>query len=85
MNVFVKKIFNLSDIRYSWLLLVSMLFFMFSLYYNKINPNISTMIELITYGGAVALAIVWSILNYIDHIKINVQFRKYDKIILMFL
>jgi len=80
MNIFIKKVFNLSDIRYSWLLLVSMLFFISSLYYNKINPEISTMLELITYGGAVALAIVWSILNYIDHFKINVQFRKYDNI-----
>lgn len=44
------------------------------------NSEISTMVELLTYGGAVALAIVWSIVNYIDHIKINVQFRKYDNI-----
>lgn len=80
MQIFVKKIFNLSDIRYPWLLLISMMAFMFSLYNNKINPEINTMMELLTYGTAIAIAIVWSILNYIDHIKINVLLRRYDDI-----
>ncbi|MCC3863765.1 hypothetical protein K0040_05485 [Terrisporobacter petrolearius] len=80
MQIFVKKIFNLSDIRYPWLLLISMIAFMFSLYNNKINPEISTMMEFLTYGMAIAIAIVWSILNYIDHMKINVLLRRYDNI-----
>lgn len=80
MNIFIKKVFNLSDIRYSWLLFVSMLLFIFSLYYNKMNPKLSIIVELITYGGAAGLAIVWGILNYIDHIKINAKFKKYDNV-----
>lgn len=80
MNSIIKKIFNLSDIRYSWLLVISMLFFIFSLYNNKINSDLTATVEYITYGTAVGLAFVWSILNYIDHIKVNVLLRKYDNI-----
>lgn len=80
MNLLIKKVFNLSDIRYPWLLLISMLLFIFSLYNNKINPDISMIVELVTYGSAVIIAFVWSILNYIDHIKVNVLLRRYDTI-----
>ena len=54
--------------------------FIFSLYNNKINSDLTATVEYITYGTAVGLAFVWSILNYSDHIKVNVLLRKYDNI-----
>ncbi|MBZ2174289.1 hypothetical protein K8M07_03405 [Schnuerera sp. xch1] len=80
MKIFVKKVFDLSDIRYPWLLIISMLIFIFSLYNNKINPNIDIITELLTYGTAIVTAFVWSILNYIDHIKLSVIYRKNNDI-----
>lgn len=80
MKSLVKKIFSLSDIRYWWLLGISAILFIFSLYNNKINPEINTIIEWTTYGLAIGCAFVWSILNYVDHIKINSIFRKSSEI-----
>ncbi len=78
MKLLIKKVFNLSDIRYLWLLLASMLLFIFSLYNNKVNPDISVAIEWLTYGTSIICAFVWSVLNYIDHIKINALYRKHN-------
>lgn len=80
MKLLIKKIFNLSDIRYPWIILISMLLFVFSLYNNKINPDINTTVELITYGTSVGFAFIWSILNYVDHIKVNAIYKKNDSI-----
>lgn len=80
MNSFIRKMFHLSDLRYLWLLLLSMLLFILSLYNNKINPDINTSIEWLTYGSSIAFAFVWSILNYVDHIKINALYKKHDSI-----
>lgn len=80
MKSLVKKIFDLSDIRYSWLLGISAILFILSLYNNKINPNINIIIEWTTYSSAIGCAFVWSILNYVDHIKISVLFRKSNDI-----
>lgn len=74
----MKKAFDLSDLRYPWLLLASMLLFVFSLYNNKMNPDISTAVEWLTYGTSIICAFVWSVLNYIDHIKINALYRKHN-------
>lgn len=76
----LNKIFNLSDIRYGWLLLISMGIFIASLYYGKMTPQITPTVEWMTYGSAFILAVVWGIFNYIDHIKVNANFKKYDHI-----
>jgi hypothetical protein len=78
MKLLMKKAFDLSDLRYPWLLLASMLLFVFSLYNNKMNPDISTAVEWLTYGTSIICAFVWSVLNYIDHIKINALYRKHN-------
>ncbi|GAB6084861.1 hypothetical protein [Alkaliphilus crotonatoxidans] len=80
MKLWIKKIFNLSDIRYLWLLLLSMILFVLSLYNNKVNPDINIGFEIITYGTAIGSAFVWSVLNYVDHIKVNAIYRKSDNI-----
>lgn len=80
MKLWIKKIFNLSDIRYPWLLLLSMILFVFSLYNNKVNPDINVRLELLTYGTSIGCAFVWSVLNYVDHIKVNAIYKKSDNI-----
>lgn len=80
MNLFMKRMFNLSDMRYKWLLFASMLLFVLSLYNNKINPDMGTAMEWLTYGSSVICAFVWSILNYVGHIKLNTLYRKHDSI-----
>lgn len=80
MQLWIKRIFNLTDIRYPWLLLLSMILFVFSLYNNKINPDINVGLEFLTYGTAIGCAFVWSVLNYIDHMKLNAIYKKSDNI-----
>lgn len=80
MRLWIKKIFDLSDIRYSWILLISMILFVLSLYNNRINPDINVKIELLTYGIAIGCAFLWSVLNYVDHIKVNAIYKKSDNI-----
>lgn len=80
MKLWLKKAFDLSDMRYLWLLLFSMVLFVFSLYNNKINPNMGIGLELLTYGTAIGCAFVWSILNYVDHIKVNSIYKKSNDI-----
>lgn len=76
MKILTKKIFYFSDIRYSWLLGISAMLFILSLYNNKVNPDINSTIEWVTYGSAIGCAFVWSILNYVDHIKINALYKE---------
>lgn len=80
MNLFIKRMFNLSDIRYRWLLLASMILFVFSLYNNRINPDMGMEMEWMTYGSSVICAFVWSVLNYVGHIKLNTLYRRHDSI-----
>lgn len=80
MNQLTRKVFNLPDIRYRWLLIISMGIFIASLYNEKINPEITLTIQLATYGSAIVSAVVWGILNYIDHIKVSANYKKYDNI-----
>lgn len=80
MKLWIKKAFNISDIRYPWLLLLSMILFVLSLYNNKVNPDINVGLEFLTYGTAVGCAFVWSVLNYVDHIKVNAIYKKSENI-----
>ena len=80
MKRFLSKIFDLSDIRYSWLLLISMGVFILSLYNGKIHPQLPPIYDWVTYGSAFSLAVVWGILNYIDHIMLSAWFKKCNDI-----
>ncbi|MNN29718.1 hypothetical protein D3C81_1433350 [compost metagenome] len=80
MKLWIRKAFNLTDIRYPWLLVFSMILFVFALYNNKVNPDINVGIELLTYGTAIGCAFVWSVINYVDHIKVNAIYKKSDNI-----
>ncbi len=76
----VKRIYDLTDIKYPWLLLLSMVAFVLSLYFNKLHPNIGPNAEMVIYGSSIAIALIWSILNYISHLKLNAIYKKHDDI-----
>lgn len=80
MNNLYKKIFNLTDISYSWLLLGSMFAFIAAFYIGKMNPQMTEAMEWITYGSIVALPTIWGVLNYIDHIRLNARYKRFDNI-----
>lgn len=80
MKNILKKTFNLSDMKYSWLLLLSMVIFILSLYFEKLTSSITPLTQWVTYGSAFLSAVIWSVLNYIAHIKVNANYKKYDDI-----
>lgn len=76
----VKRIYNLTDIKYVWLLLLSMIMFILSLCYDKFYPKVDSRTEMIIYGASFAVASIWCILNYISHLKLNAIYKKHDNI-----
>lgn len=76
----LKRFYQLSDIKYPWLLFLSMIAFVLALYFNRLYPDIYARLEIIIYGAVFAIALVWSILNYIGHLKINTIYKKHDNL-----
>lgn len=76
----IKRIYNLTDIKYPWLLLISMLAFIMALNFNRTYPDAFTRIEIVVYGAVFLVALLWSILNYIGHLQIGAIYKKYDNI-----
>lgn len=76
----VKRIYDLTDIKYPWLLLLSMIMFILSLCYNRFYPKIDSRTEMVIYGASFAVALIWCILNYIGHLKLNAIYKKHDDI-----
>ncbi|WLD94685.1 hypothetical protein [Alkalihalobacillus sp. AL-G] len=81
MSPLMKKIFSLRDITYGWLLIVSILLFVVTVYVDLYNDP--STIQLYTLAGcllAFFLAVLWGILNYIGHIRMNAMYQKYNDI-----
>ncbi|KPU42824.1 hypothetical protein OXPF_35870 [Oxobacter pfennigii] len=76
----IKKIYSLTDIKYPWLLLISMLGFILALYFNRAYPYAFTRIEIVIYGAVFLVALLWSILNYVGHLKISAIYKRHDNI-----
>ncbi len=76
----IKRIYNLADIKYPWLLLISMLAFIIALCFNRFYPDAFTKIEIVVYGAVFLVALLWSILNYAGHLQISAIYKKYDNI-----
>jgi hypothetical protein len=76
----IKQAYRLSGIKYSWILLISMIAFMLSLYFHRIYRNEFSDFEIASYGLSFLIALVWSVLNYFGHLKLNRLFKKYDDI-----
>lgn len=76
----IQKVFRLRDIKYPWLLFLAMLAFVMALCFNRYYPETFTRIELVIYGAVFLIILLWSILNYVAHVKINAIYKKYDNI-----
>jgi hypothetical protein len=76
----IKKIYNLSGLKYPWLLLISMLAFIMTLCFNRFYPDAFTRIEVVIYGAVFLIALLWSILNYVGHLQISPIYKKHDNI-----
>lgn len=75
----IKRIFKLSEIKYPWALLLSMATFIASLYIER-NYDLPPNIETVLYGIGFVVALIWSILNYMSHLKLNRLYKAYDDI-----
>ncbi|WP_257348680.1 hypothetical protein [Pseudalkalibacillus decolorationis] len=81
MNPLRKKIFSLKDITYSWILIVSVLLFIVTMYLDLYNdPTSVQVLPMGSYLLAFLIAVLWGVLNYIGHIRINAMHQKYNDI-----
>ena len=76
----IKRIYNLTDIKYPWLLLASMLGFIIALCFNRSYSEAFTRIEIVVYSAVFLIALLWSILNYVGHLQISTIYKKHDNI-----
>lgn len=73
----LRKIFSFRDIKYSWLLLISFVGFALTFYLDLYDESAQVQkIYLLGYWGGFILATLWGALNYIEHIRINVLYKK---------
>ncbi|WP_099156717.1 hypothetical protein [Virgibacillus ndiopensis] len=81
MQHFIRKVFSLKDLKYSWLLLISVISFYITYYLDLLyNPAHVPIIALIGYGVAFIIAAIWGGFNYIGHIKVNALYQKHNDI-----
>ncbi|WP_029192802.1 hypothetical protein [Paenibacillus harenae] len=75
-----RKIFSLSDVKYGWLLIMSMVlcgvFFYGDRYFDPDDQFLLT----VGYGSSFATAVLWGAVNYIGHIRLNTMYRKQNDI-----
>lgn len=79
----LSKIFSLSDMKYYWLLILSIIVcavFFYRDRMNEMNTSNEQMWFYVGYGISFGLAILWSVANYIGHIRINALYRKQQNI-----
>ncbi|AMC92968.1 hypothetical protein AOC36_02910 [Erysipelothrix larvae] len=79
MNI-IKKVFNLSKMQYPWVLCLSIAAFIASFYIGRYFGNLAPTTETVMYGVGFAVALIWSILNYMSHLKIKTMYKKFDDI-----
>lgn len=65
----IKKCFRFQEIKYPWVLLVSMILFVAMLFVNRLFPQDFAKIENIAYGIVCLTALLWALLNYHAHLK----------------
>ncbi|APX71135.1 hypothetical protein M5C72_10215 [Companilactobacillus allii] len=73
--------FSIKQISYKAILVVSMILFFVCYYLDKvIDPSNTEFVFVVGYMFAIMLAAFWSIINYIDHLRINPLYKTYDSI-----
>lgn len=80
MGTMMRKIFSLSEIRFSWLLLLSISVCIGAFYIDEqSNPDNQLALSL-AYSFSFALAALWAGANYIGHIRMNSLYRRQNDI-----
>jgi hypothetical protein len=78
MSQYIRKIFSLGDIKYSWILLLSSFLFGITNFIDRLYSG-DPMWVLIGYWISISIAVLWGALNYISHIRMNSMYKKqYD-------
>ena len=76
----LRKAFSLYDIKYCWLLIVSLAICGAFFYVDRsYNPDDQFWLS-VGYGVSFGMAVLWSGTNYIGHIRINAMYRKQNDI-----
>lgn len=79
MNI-IKRVYSLSEIKYPSMLLLSMSAFIMSFCIGRYYRDLTPAAEAAMYGIGFAIALIWSILNYMGHLKLSRIYKKYDTI-----
>jgi hypothetical protein len=78
---FFKKLLQLKDITYSWLLVISILIFTTTIYIDlAYHPSGSPKVALAIYAIALLIAFIWSVFNYIGHMRLNTMYKRNNNI-----
>lgn len=73
--------FSIKQISYKAILVFSMILFFVCYYLDRvIDPSKTEFIFVVGYMFAIMLAAFWSIINYIDHLRINPLYKSYESI-----
>ena len=76
----MKKFFELKEVKYLWLLVLSMAAFVAALFLNAAYPETFTKVEVPVYGAVLLIAFLWSILNYLGQLQLHTIYRRFDNI-----
>ena len=70
------KRFSIQQIRYKWILLISILFFFLTYLFDLLSPR-EKPVSLFVIGSVVAtlIAAVWAIVNYVGHLQVNPLYK----------
>ncbi|TNJ62337.1 hypothetical protein FE784_31100 [Paenibacillus hemerocallicola] len=74
------KAFSLNDIKYYWLLVLSIVLCGAFVYWDRMDSPDKTLWLSVGYGASFGLAVLWSGANYVGHIRINAMYRKHNDI-----
>ncbi|MCC3372760.1 hypothetical protein [Cohnella sp. REN36] len=76
MNPMLRKMFSLRDLRFAWLLLVSISVCGLTFYADETFASADPHALTVCYVLSFALAVIWSAANYIGHIRMHATYRK---------
>ncbi|KOP77673.1 hypothetical protein LIS82_02145 [Cytobacillus solani] len=80
MSQFMRKMFSLNDIKYSWILLLSIILCFLIFYIDRADLLIDSAIVTTGYLLSFSIAVLWGAINYIGHIRMNVMYQKQNNI-----
>ncbi|MFD0871051.1 MULTISPECIES: permease prefix domain 1-containing protein [Paenibacillus] len=75
----IRKLFSLCDVKYGWVLLGSSALFGISNYFDQTYINDPIWVH-ISYWFSFAIAVLWGVLNYISHVRLNSMYKKQNDI-----